>query len=659
MIDSIAGNQFRDIRERLADLNVVLAQLEAEGQGNSAMADALRATMIQLAVAAGILDNSIAEIPEKFNSTSQEIAGLIGVSQPLFDILGLVGTEVQEVGSSAGGAAEEVKTLAEEFDELLNSIFDPVNALQDQASAVADLGEAYGELGSGAFFASDEIQDAVRAITDAAETPEQAVANLNALFNELARTVGSSTDPSLQFLRNTINQVAAEFGIAADQAASFANIDLSFFQAGVEQVQEEVRTLLDYGSDLDDVISRAFDIRYSDILQIDRIADAWDDLASRIDDATESIEQLKASQQDLAADRAIKEYFLSVAESYGDMLRAAQLRDEIAELDRQQAENARELRQQQLIAGGDLTSTEPASRESRAALLDLVREYQDYIVTLAETGASQDELRAATAQAREEFIKQATELGYQESVVLEYAEAFDDVTTAINEVPRDITVDANVNPALQALNELNAKLNESIDLAEKLNRVTGTPGPSQSDDGPDDGDGRSQRQIVIDRRAQGVAEIRNPENVNINSGRTSVSARQATASLGGPLATAARNNRFSFASGGYTGAGGKYEPAGVVHRGEYVVPKNMVNQSSGLPNPGFLAQMQQMQGYANGGFVGGISGGVSENAVMVELSPYDRKLLQDAGNVQLRLNGRVVAEATNESNFNQARRGTN
>jgi hypothetical protein len=49
---------------------------------------------------------------------------------------------------------------------------------------------------------------------------------------------------------------------------------------------------------------------------------------------------------------------------------------------------------------------------------------------------------------------------------------------------------------------------------------------------------------------------------------------------------------------------------------------------------------------------------LSENAVMVELSPYDRKLLQDAGNVQLRLNGRVVAEATNESNFNQARRGS-
>lgn len=39
----------------------------------------------------------------------------------------------------------------------------------------------------------------------------------------------------------------------------------------------------------------------------------------------------------------------------------------------------------------------------------------------------------------------------------------------------------------------------------------------------------------------------------------------------------------NFAEGGFTGRGGKYEPAGVVHKGEYVVPKQYVNQSTGLP----------------------------------------------------------------------------
>ena len=41
-----------------------------------------------------------------------------------------------------------------------------------------------------------------------------------------------------------------------------------------------------------------------------------------------------------------------------------------------------------------------------------------------------------------------------------------------------------------------------------------------------------------------------------------------------------------FSEGGFTGRGGKYEPAGIVHKGEYVVPKQYVNQSTGLPNIG-------------------------------------------------------------------------
>ena len=31
-----------------------------------------------------------------------------------------------------------------------------------------------------------------------------------------------------------------------------------------------------------------------------------------------------------------------------------------------------------------------------------------------------------------------------------------------------------------------------------------------------------------------------------------------------------------FSDGGYTGGGGKYEPAGIVHRGEYVLPQEVV-----------------------------------------------------------------------------------
>lgn len=41
-----------------------------------------------------------------------------------------------------------------------------------------------------------------------------------------------------------------------------------------------------------------------------------------------------------------------------------------------------------------------------------------------------------------------------------------------------------------------------------------------------------------------------------------------------------------YSNGGFTGIGGSNEVAGVVHRGEFVVPKNMVDQSTGTPKMG-------------------------------------------------------------------------
>jgi len=56
----------------------------------------------------------------------------------------------------------------------------------------------------------------------------------------------------------------------------------------------------------------------------------------------------------------------------------------------------------------------------------------------------------------------------------------------------------------------------------------------------------------------------------------------------------------NFAYGGYTGDGGKYEPKGVVHGGEYVIPKWMVKKS-----PDLIGSLEstRRRGYADGGAV--------------------------------------------------------
>lgn len=69
---------------------------------------------------------------------------------------------------------------------------------------------------------------------------------------------------------------------------------------------------------------------------------------------------------------------------------------------------------------------------------------------------------------------------------------------------------------------------------------------------------------------------------------------------GGGTAVAAIGG--SFAEGGYTGPGGKYEAAGIVHRGEYVMPQETV-RALGVPYLEALRSLR-LPGYAAGGLVG-------------------------------------------------------
>ncbi|HGT6693949.1 TPA: phage tail tape measure protein, partial [Escherichia coli] len=69
----------------------------------------------------------------------------------------------------------------------------------------------------------------------------------------------------------------------------------------------------------------------------------------------------------------------------------------------------------------------------------------------------------------------------------------------------------------------------------------------------------------------------------------------ASASTGTAIQAAAAN--FHFATGGFTGTGGKYEPAGIVHRGEFVFTKEATSRI-GVGN-----LYRLMRGYAEGGYV--------------------------------------------------------
>lgn len=87
---------------------------------------------------------------------------------------------------------------------------------------------------------------------------------------------------------------------------------------------------------------------------------------------------------------------------------------------------------------------------------------------------------------------------------------------------------------------------------------------------------------------------------------------------------------LGFASGGYTGQGGRNEVAGVVHRGEYVIPQSIVQSS-----PQLISSIESKRtGYASGGMVGGNTINININAdstssgkrIVKEIQGYMRQI---------------------------------
>ncbi|RRD90432.1 phage tail length tape measure family protein [Conchiformibius steedae] len=79
-------------------------------------------------------------------------------------------------------------------------------------------------------------------------------------------------------------------------------------------------------------------------------------------------------------------------------------------------------------------------------------------------------------------------------------------------------------------------------------------------------------------------------------------AGQSMAGQGGWVGALGSVMSGGYSRGGYTGDGGKYEPAGIVHKGEYVLSQENVRQLGGVP--AIEGLLHRAKGYANGGAVG-------------------------------------------------------
>ncbi|HGM9889395.1 TPA: phage tail tape measure protein [Proteus mirabilis] len=116
-------------------------------------------------------------------------------------------------------------------------------------------------------------------------------------------------------------------------------------------------------------------------------------------------------------------------------------------------------------------------------------------------------------------------------------------------------------------------------------------------------------------------------------------------------------NFLGFAEGGYTGSGGKHDPAGVVHKGEFVFTKE-ATQRLGVDNLYRLMDAGK-RGYASGGHVGGSAPmSVTQPTAFIARNPQ----VAGGGNVQINLgdinieNGQQQQPSSNQTNASSLKR---
>ncbi|WNO25947.1 tape measure protein [Microbacterium phage ASegato] len=131
--------------------------------------------------------------------------------------------------------------------------------------------------------------------------------------------------------------------------------------------------------------------------------------------------------------------------------------------------------------------------------------------------------------------------------------------------------------------------------------------------------------------------------------------------VGTPFAKGYSSGGFvdlGFSSGGYTGAGHWLQPAGLVHKGEYVVPKRHVDQATGLPSVEYVASLNRGKSAPKGGYATGghVSGGLTGP---FELGPSTLGYLASALRVNLNVGQEQLARSVSNGDSKLAWQGSN
>lgn len=185
--------------------------------------------------------------------------------------------------------------------------------------------------------------------------------------------------------------------------------------------------------------------------QLNTMRKTIEDAKKSIEDLTNDIWDLNNTLSEKQNDLANQKYFQSIARKYGDTSRVRDIQvdidkttKEISDTQKSITEKTKEIAKTREGMYALQGYTE-AAINNRAALKALQATMIEMINAYAASGASTEQLTAYAAQLKQEFIAQATQMGFNQSEVTILSGAFDNLTRTIQAVPRVVDVDVSDN----------------------------------------------------------------------------------------------------------------------------------------------------------------------------------------------------------------------
>lgn len=594
------GQSFIKIAGGVGAVITVLAALAAGAAIAGGSLFAIRLALVELGIIA----------PGVTTGLSGVAASLVGVnaaaSSASFGIrllrAALVTTGIGAIVVAAGFAISALT----DFGGTMYSLAGPFNFIIDAGSAVigvlAGIGRSIAQTVSWVPVLGD-------ALSGIASLSDADISGFSGQLSGLAKTGFAEVTKEARLAEAAGSGVFTQFGATAKALTGFNGTltdgvgTLDDYSSGLGDVGDsaagaakEIRTLADYASDLSSVMSRAFEIRWGPQQALDGVKKQWIAIADANADAAKKIADYKAQLRSLQADRDILEYQLRVAVEYKDTERAAKIREELADIDTKRKDTQADLTKEQKSSSKALKGNSKEAIDNRSSLLSLVQGYQGYLTSLASSGASQATLTTKSAQLKEEFVKQATQLGYNNAEVRELATSFNDYSRIVRAIP-PADIKANTSPALTALAEYEAKLKSMA--------------------GKTYGGGTvSAPKITVPKAS--IPKVTVPVGFKLPSYKELMAMQAEIRRITGDknFRVAVGNGGqggqvFGFAGGGYTGNIPASRVAGVVHGNEYVFSAPAV-RNAGVNN---LAHIHEMlkggKSFApsGGGGLGGMDAG--------------------------------------------------